>query len=135
VNKPDCIADDDIATTVRPAPAPIVLVVGGPDELIEATRRAASWQSPTIVVETCDAGHVATVATQLRPFALVMGQEVYAFDPDEFAALARDLQTELVVLKVTRVSPGFLDNALRPSLRHAFRRYRSVVESGPVRTR
>jgi hypothetical protein len=31
------------------------------------------------------------------------------------------------------VSTGFLEQALRPALRHALRRYRSTVASGPVR--
>ena len=71
----------------------------------------------------------------MRPFAIVMSQDIHAFDPDEFAALARDVHAELVVVKVRRVTQGFLEQALRPSLRTAFRRYRSEVESGPVRRR
>jgi hypothetical protein len=121
--------------TLRPARAPIVLVAGGPEELVLAARRIASAESPTIGVEACGAVTVASAAASLRPFALVVSQDIYAFDPDEFVALARDVHAELVVLKVSGGGAAFLEQALRPSLRTAFRRYRTETESGPVRRR
>jgi len=129
--KPDHFFED-ANSTLRPLPAPMVLVVGGPEALVLAARQVAHAESPTISVQGCDVAEAINIATRHRPFAIVMSQDVYAFDPNELAALARDLQAELVVLKVSRVTPGFLEQALRPSLRHAFRRFRSVVESGPV---
>jgi len=57
----------------------------------------------------------------------------FAFDPDEFTALARDVQAELVVVKVTGATGAFLEQALRPSLRTAFRRFGMEKESGAVR--
>jgi hypothetical protein len=130
-DKPAKVSLDEVPT-VRPVREPIVLVAGGPDELVAAAIRAAAHESPSIVVEACGAVSVASAAAALRPFALVISQDIYAFDSDEFSALARDVRAELVVLKVTNVSPGFLEQALRPSLRNAFRRYRSDRESGPV---
>jgi uncharacterized protein len=109
------------------------LVVGGPAELVAAARKVAAHEGTGIVVDECDVGTVRIVAPRLRPFALVLAQEVYGFDPDRLGALAAELQAELVVIKIMRVSSGFLEQALRPSLRHALRRYRSTVESGPVR--
>jgi uncharacterized protein len=115
-----------------PSAIPTVLVVGGPDALLTSTRRFAASEG-AIAVESCDAGSVRVVAARVRPYALVLSQEVYGFDPDRLGSLASELQAELVVLKVLRVSSGFLEQALRPALRHALRRYRSTVESGPVR--
>jgi ABC-type amino acid transport substrate-binding protein len=132
VDKPSRAKPDDVPT-VRPLRAPVVLVAGGPDELVAATRRAAAYESPSIAVEACPAVTVASDAAALRPFALVVSQDVYGFDPDEFAALARDVQAELVVLKVTNTTNAFLEQALKPSLRSAFRRYRTEQESGPLR--
>jgi hypothetical protein len=120
-------------STLRPARVPVVLVAGGPDELVLGAREASSVQSPTIAVETCSAVDVATIAARLRPFALVVSEDIYAFDPDEFSALARDVQADLVVIKITPKSAAFLEQALRPSLRAAFRRFRTESESGPVR--
>ena len=97
VAKPAGQAAQD-APTVRPARPPVVLVVGGPDELVEAARRTAQRESPTITVERCGAPDAASVASGLRPFALVLSQDIYGFDPDEIAALARDVQADLVVL-------------------------------------
>jgi len=42
--------------------------------------------------------HVATVAAEVRPYALIVPRVVYEFGGDEFDALARDLDTELVVV-------------------------------------
>ena len=113
---------------------PRVLVVGGAGALLEAVERVASGESPAIAVEACELIDAANAMTAKRPFAVVMSQDVYGFDPGELAALVRDVQAELVVVKVSRVSTGFLEQALRPSLRHAFRRYRTVIESGPVQS-
>ena len=112
---------------------PRVLVVGGPDLLDDTVRRVASAETSGILVELCDAGSVRFVAPRVRPFALVLSQEVYGFDPDRLGELAREHEAELIVLKVARVSTGFLEQALRSALRHALRRYRSTVASGPVR--
>jgi hypothetical protein len=122
------------APTVRPVRPPVVLVVGGPDELAEAARRVAQRESPTITVEVCGASDAASAASSSRPFALVLSQDIYGFDPNEFAALARDVQADLVVLKLKQVNIGFLEQAMRPSLRNAFRRFRTETESGPVRS-
>lgn len=119
--------------TLRPVRVPVVLVAGGPEELVLAARHAAAQESPTITVEACGAVSVASVAASLRPFALVISEDIYTFDPTEFAALARDVHAELVVIKITPTTAKLLEPALKPSLRAAFRRYRTETESGPVR--
>src|SRR5688500_6928660 len=106
--------------TFRPERTPVVLVAGGTDELLAAAQRAAQIESPSIVVEACGAVTAATVAASVRPFVLVLSQDIYSFDPTEFSALARDVQAELVVVKVSTGNAGLLEQALRPSLRNAF---------------
>jgi hypothetical protein len=122
-------------STLRPMRVPVVLVAGGPDELIAAAKQVAGLESPLIEVDACGAASAASMAASLRPFALILSQDIFGFDPDEFTALARDVQAELIVLKLTATAPGFLEHALRPSLRAAFRRFRTEAESGPVRKR
>jgi hypothetical protein len=131
MRRPGQLFEDD-GSTLRPMVVPRVLVIGGPSPLVDAVRSVAGGESPAIAVDICDLVDAANAMTTTRPFAVVMSQDVYGFDPGELAALVRDVQAELVVVKVTRVSQGFLEQALRPSLRHAFRRYRTVIESGPV---
>jgi hypothetical protein len=131
--KPDTLSGGD-DPTLRPERVPVVLVAGGPDDLLTAAQQVARNESPAIVVEACSALEVASSASSLRPFALVMSQDVYAFDSDEFMALARDTGAELVVIKVAASGArAFLEQALRPSLRAAFRRFRTETESGPVK--
>lgn len=132
-DKPAHAPPKDSMPTFRPARTPVVLVAGGPDELLSAAQRAAEIESPSIVVEACGAVTVATVAASVRPFALVLSQDMYSFDPAEFSALARDVQAELVVVEVSSANVAFLEQALRPSLRNAFRRFRAEQQSGPVR--
>jgi hypothetical protein len=132
VDKPAEFFDTD-APSFEPFAVPTVLVIGGPELLVASTRRVA-LSDGGIAVEVCDPGGAQQAAARLRPFALVLAQEVYGFDSDAIEAIARELQAELVVLKVMRVTPGFVEQALRPALRHALRRYRSSVASGPVRT-
>jgi hypothetical protein len=119
--------------TLRPERTPVVLVAGGPDELVAAAQRVAQDESPGIEVEACGAAVVATEAARVRPFALVISQDIFAFDQDEFTALARDVNADLIVLKTSSGNAAFLEQALRPSLRTAFRRFRTEQESGPVR--
>src|SRR4051812_15042815 len=133
-DKPGRLIDSAEGPTLRPERVPVVLVAGGPEELVDAARRVAAGESSQIVVEACGAVSVATAAASSRPFALVVSQDVFAFDSEEFGALARDVHAELIVLKVSVASAGFLDQALRPSLRTAFRRFRVENESGPVRS-
>jgi hypothetical protein len=133
-DKPQRVLGGAEGPTLRPERVPIVLVAGGPEELVEAARRVAAGESSQIVVEACGAASVNTAASSMRPFALVVNQDVFAFDPEEFSALARDVHAELIVLKVSAAArPGFLDQALRPSLRTAYRRFRVENESGPVK--
>lgn len=119
--------------TFRPMRTPVVLVAGGPAELFVAAQRTALDESATITVHECTAAAVATETARLRPFALVVSQDIYAFDGEEFVALARDVHADLIVLKVSSANASFLEQALRPSLRTAFRRFRTEQESGPVR--
>jgi|SRR3954454_19463264 hypothetical protein len=132
-DKPAHRLSEEDAPTLRPARAPVVLVAGGPEPLIKSARAVARAESLSILVQACGAVTVATVAATVRPFALVLNQDLFAFDPDEFTALARDVQAELVVVKTTGATAAFLDQALRPSLRTAFRRFRMEKQSGDVR--
>src|SRR5204863_79360 len=40
--------------------------------------------------------NAATAAAERRPLAIVMLDDLYAFDPEEFAALARDVRASMV---------------------------------------
>lgn len=74
-----------------------VLVVGGSQALIGAVREVVVRIRRADLV-TCEMREAATRAASLRPFAIVMSEELHAFDSTEFAALARDVGAELIVV-------------------------------------
>jgi site-specific recombinase len=74
-----------------------VLVVGGSQTLIGAVRETVAKLKRADLV-TCEMREAATRAAALRPFAIVMHEELHAFDSTEFAALARDVGAELIVV-------------------------------------
>jgi site-specific recombinase len=75
----------------------VVLVVGGSQSLIRVVRESVVKLKRADLV-TCDMRAAQTRAAELRPFAIVMPDELHAFDSAEFAALARDVGAQLIVV-------------------------------------
>jgi hypothetical protein len=104
--------------TLETNPANTVLLVGGTSELLETTRRAAR-SVPTADVVFCELRDAPTRVAELWPFAMVMNDDLYAFDSSEFDALARDVKARLIIV-------GSTDQPLEPELSkkilEAFRR-------------
>lgn len=74
-----------------------VLVVGDSQSLIKAVDRGArSLQGAEVVA--CAVRDALTRAAELRPFAIVMNEDVYGFDSAAFDALARDVRAELITV-------------------------------------
>lgn len=78
-----------------PQAAAVVVVIGGYPALVEATRSAAGV-ALAARVEEVSLSSAATAVSTFRPIALVMTQDVYGFDADEFDALARDVGARIV---------------------------------------
>lgn len=106
--------------TAVPQPGAVVVAVGGPSELVEATRQAAGVAAAARV-ETADLGSAATVVATHRPFAIVISEDVYAFDASEFDALARDVNAVLVRVDAAGADRSKLERVLMPRLGRAFR--------------
>jgi hypothetical protein len=106
--------------TSIPKPVAIVVVVGGPADLISAAKQAAGLVAAARI-ETAEISNAATVVATHRPFAIVMSEDVYAFDSAEFDALARDVNASLI-----RVDPAGgaakLERTLMPKLGQAHRK-------------
>jgi hypothetical protein len=99
-----------------------VVVIGGPDALIEAAKRASGVATSARVVTT-DIASAATHVARERPFAIVVSDEVYAFDASEFDALARDVSSILIALPTDGVPLKLLQERLTPLVLDAFREY------------
>jgi hypothetical protein len=107
--------------TLETNPATTVLVVGGPQGLVESTRRAASTV-PTAEIATCELRDAPTRVAELWPFVIVMSEDLYAFDSAEFDALARDVKARLITVTfgADKTSPS--EPELGQKILEAFRR-------------
>lgn len=105
---------DTLETDIRS----VALVIGGPDRLVEAVARACE-PIPGARVETASLRDAATKVAALWPFAIVMSDDVYCFDPEEFDALSRDVAARLVTMATDRAQVSELLGTLGPALRDA----------------
>jgi hypothetical protein len=110
--------------TAIPQSIATVVVVGGPKSLVDATRNAAQVAA-SAQVETTELADAANTVAACRPFAIVMSEDVYAFDAAEFDALARDVNAVLVRVEDVTLAANKLERALMPKLGRAHRRRRS----------
>ena len=102
------------------APAVSVVVIGGPDPLVEAVRRVTALVTNAAVVTT-EIATAATTVARSRPFAIIVSDEIYCFDATEFDALARDVQATLIALPADGVPMRVLQQRLTPLVLDAFR--------------
>jgi hypothetical protein len=107
--------------TLETNPATTVLVVGGPQLLVECARNASS-AVPAAEVVTCELRDAPTRVAELWPFAIVMSEDLYAFDSAEFDALARDVKARLITLTIDTGTANVRQQELRTKLAEAFRR-------------
>jgi len=71
-------------------------------------------------LRTVELSEATTVVAECRPFAVLIPDDVFAFDPNEFEALARDVGAEVIAYDGS-ASPDAIRAALLPKLREAFR--------------
>jgi hypothetical protein len=107
--------------TLETNPATTVLVVGGPQALIECTQHAAR-SVPMAQVVTCELRDAPTRVAELWPFAIVMSDDLYSFDSTEFDALARDVRARLITVTVESATSIPRAKELGPLILEAFRR-------------
>ena len=99
-----------------------VVVIGGPENLVEAVRRVTTLVTAARIVATDVAGAATQVATA-RPFAVVISEEIYGFDSSEFDALARDVGASVIALSTDGVPARTLQERLSPLILDAFREH------------
>ena len=87
---------DDAVRTSQFKNVPVVLVVGQTSEFVDRCRDVAPGFGA--VVQACDLAAAPTMCARLRPLVLLMSEALYAFDPLEFDALARDTSSRLLRL-------------------------------------
>jgi hypothetical protein len=106
--------------TLEQGPSLTVVVVGGPEALIDATKHAALTATAARVV-ACDMKSAATRIAEVRPFAIVVSESVYGFDATEFDALARDVGARVIAIDPEGLSAAELRSRLLSPLAEALR--------------
>jgi len=110
------------SSTMPSAPIPSVVLISPGSELLRVCLEAVHRIDDMPRVEIAELPNVATVVAGCRPFAVVLSEDIFVFDPGEFEALARDVGTELIVVGVAE-EPRAIAVALLPRLRDAFLRW------------
>ena len=105
--------------TLEHRPVVTVVVIGGPQALLQATERAAKTAAKADVC-TSSVPNAATTVAEQRPFAIVISEELYGFDQTEFDALARDVGASLIVLPTLDADPDLLTERLMPLVTQAY---------------
>lgn len=85
--------------------------------MVECVERSARVV-PRVEVVTSEMREAATRVAELWPFAIIMSEDLYAFDSAEFDALARDVRSRLIVVSAA-ATPR--DAELEPKILEAFR--------------
>ena len=78
----------------------LIMLIGGSGRLADIVARAATQACGARVVEA-DLKTATTIATERRPFAMIVAKDIYEFGGPEFDALARDVSAELIVVPHT----------------------------------
>lgn len=108
----------DRKATANARTLPTVMAVGAGPELTGRCRTAAT--AAKAFFEWTDVAGANTAAARCRPLVLVISEDVYAFDAQEFEALARDIRARL--LRVDEdVEPGVLGPLVHSALVEAAR--------------
>ncbi|MEJ7727622.1 MAG: hypothetical protein WKG00_00225 [Polyangiaceae bacterium] len=102
----------DRKATANARTLPTVMAVGAGTALTGRCRIAAT--AAKAFFEWTDVANAATSAARCRPLVLVISEDVYAFDGNEFEALARDIRARLV-----RVDEDVSAHVLDPLVRNA----------------
>ena len=87
----------DNQTTLTAVTAPMVLTIGCPSELQE--RVADALGSIRTILKHCDLSQAPTIAAERWPLVMVIPEDLYEFDPQEFDALARDVGASLLCVE------------------------------------
>ena len=108
-------------TTERAVNVPVVLVVGSTELAARCREVVRSPRATPAHVKECDVSSTSTMVARWRPLAIVLTEDLYAFDAPEFDALAKDVKSMLVRVQRERVTAAQLEPMLLPALERYWR--------------
>ena len=80
--------------TLRQFKIPVVLVVGGREDLLGLVSDVAV--SAQVLVSECTAETAVDTAVSMRPLVLIFPHDVYSADEQNYEALARDVRAKIL---------------------------------------
>jgi len=110
-------------TTQKRVSVPIILVVGSPDLAARCREFVRSGKSPPAHVKDCDVASAATRAAHWRPLAIVLTDDVSAFDAAEFDALAKDVSSTIIRVAGERIATSLLEPPLLAAVQAYWKRF------------
>jgi hypothetical protein len=111
-------------------PIPVVVMIAPGEGLSSICPEIIRKLDDPPEVQTAGLVDAATVVARCRPFALVIPDVVFAFDPQAFEGLARDVGAEVIVLD-TVAQVRALGDALLSSLKAALIRWKAGRSAFP----
>ncbi|MFT3765771.1 MAG: hypothetical protein QM820_09670 [Minicystis sp.] len=118
---------DDERATAKPVNIPTVIAAGCSDVLLARCWNALAGLA--VMVRDCDLGALPTLAAARQPLAIVVPSAIYAADPEELDALARDVRATLIEAD-ERSGARDLESTLSLVVRAALRRREDRPISG-----
>jgi len=100
--------------------ATTVLLIGGPQTLVDSVQRAV-LRVPVAQLVCCELCDAPTRVAELWPFAIVMSDDLYFFDGAEFEALARDVTARLITVTTGATASMPAEEELGEKILEAFR--------------
>jgi hypothetical protein len=81
-------------TTLTAVPVPTVITIGCSPDFNGRCARALT--STGLSFKDCEMANAATLVAARQPLVIVLVEDLYLFDPDEFDALARDVRASIL---------------------------------------
>jgi hypothetical protein len=122
------MSQDDEATKAVQAPSSVLLVSSS--EALAARCRDLCIRARVILLVESDLAALTNTAVERKPLALLFPDDIYAFDSAEFDALARDIQSTVVMLE-----PDITDEVLEARFTEALLRSELLRQPEPSSSR
>ncbi len=109
-------------STIPNQPIPSVVIVSPAPGMLDIWLEVLQSLEDVPSIQLADLSSVATAVARWRPIAILVEQELFEFDEQEFGELARDVNAELIAVEA-RAGKEAVAAAVLPKLRAAQARW------------
>ncbi len=106
---------------------PVLVVIAPSKATLDACYETMRYVAVSRI-EVTGVSQATTLVAEHRPFAIVLEEDVFAFDPREFQALGRDVGAEIVTVSGQSQHDPLISRLL-PELKAAYRRWEQRYDS------